>query len=838
MLAFLSLSPSRSTAASAPRTRSIPAPWTPLTLLAALSLVLLALFPRPTSAKGPADRVSVEEGMFTTANLTRAVGPLYYAGHIIDDDATGNSVGDNDDLVEPGETIELYVDIGNAGTQTATSVGVNISTTNPYVTFLFNTSASYGDIVSGAIVRNENDFDFAVDTSTPIGEEILFILNISATNGGPWVDSLVIVVAHDDPSVALVSDQTELVPVSLDINDIGFETTSFTDNWDGVSASFTSSLMALMQFDVVVWYGSGFTSGRLTTPAEIAALEGYLEAGGRLLVTGYDTIGSPDDSLLAELVRSTTVGDGPFESFYTVFDPGHPIANGRWGSFPGGYGLMAAHSDHDYVHADAARGAFPVARFPSGADKIIATDIDPAPASGRIVYWNGNLEARDWLGPPPAPVARIVEREAKPGLPSNEALRDKAIAVTGADLPAAANAAPDVIGLALDEETLATLRPATTGLRAATEHVFPSAAATYTLGSPPYWYNAGDNATETLYTALDVAERGFLHLVISENYLSGATVDMELSINGTVVADFSVDPGASLVEVDCWFPGIAGPEYTVVLQETNTVPLGHGAIVIPPDLSYLTLTRSQHELFRNALAWLGDGATRRDANEVNDTPEQCTPITFGVPMTNVYIDPAGDWDYYCFFANADDGLFADVDADAIGSALDPVLELFESGGTLVAWSDDVHGLDPFLTYVAPVSGIYYLRVRSYGHPCCGGGDYFYELLVDLGPVDTPEIAEASGLIVPGIETVSPLPAAGPFSIMYGVTQGGLPHCLAVYDVAGRLVRTLVSGPSAVGRHRMIWDGRGGDGGIATSGVYFVSLKVGEDRWTEKIMLLR
>jgi hypothetical protein len=804
--------------------------------LTALALTLFAGLPPTVSAKGPADRVSVEEGLFPTTSLIRAVGPLYYTGHDVDDDMTGNSLGDNDGVVESGETIELYVEIWNAGDQTATGLNATISTSDPYVTFTFNTSSTYGDIAPGAFAVNANDFDFDVASSAPAGEIIVFDLSITASNGGPWTDSFVVVVDNNNPTVAMISDQSELLPVAADLGTIGFDVFSLPNNWDGAAASFTSSLATLMQFDIVAWYGSGLGYGRLTTPAEANALESYVEAGGRLLVTGYDTIGSPDDSVLAEIVRSSTVGDGPFEYSYSIVDAAHPIATGPYGFFPNGFELIATYSDHDDVHAIGAAGAVGVARLASGADKIIATDLDPAPASGRIVYWNGNLEAQDWIGPPPSPVAHRVEPEVKPGAPSNEALRASATPVTGAELPAAANLEPTAHGLRLEDATIAGLTRC--GLRQESLWTFPSVSATYAVANDPYWFQAGDQVSEAISTGVSVVEKAHLDLVISENLLTGgASVDLALSLNGTPVGTFSVLPGEFLVSVEFAFPGIPGPSFTVVLSETNTVPAGQGSIVIPTGVSTLTFIRHQHELFRNTLAWLGDGATRLDPNEVNDTPGQCTPILLGVPVSGVYVDPAGDLDYYCLAATAGQGVYADVDASEMGSALDPVLTLLDPGGTPIAESDDVHGLDPFLTFVIPATGTYSLRVRSFGHPCCGGSEFFYTLLVDEGPVDAPGLATALP-IVPGIESMSPVPATGPVAITYGITRDGLPHRLVVYDVAGRLVRTLASGPSMVGRHRAVWDGRSGDGHPSVSGVYFVALGVGEERWTEKVMLLR
>ena len=116
-------------------------------------------------------------------------GPLVYSAHTVDDDNTGESNGNGDGIVNCGETIELYVDLYNQGGSTATGVNATISTSDPYVTWLYNTDSSYPDIPDGGTGTNSNDFDFQVDLSTPDGHVIHFDLDINASNGGPWSDS-------------------------------------------------------------------------------------------------------------------------------------------------------------------------------------------------------------------------------------------------------------------------------------------------------------------------------------------------------------------------------------------------------------------------------------------------------------------------------------------------------------------------------------------------------------------------------------------------------------------------------------------------------------------------
>jgi hypothetical protein len=62
--------------------------------------------------------------------------------------------------------------------------------------------------------------------------------------------------------------------------------------------------------------------------------------------------------------------------------------------------------------------------------------------------------------------------------------------------------------------------------------------------------------------------------------------------------------------------------------------------------------------------------------------------------------------------------------------------------------------------------------------------------------------------------------------------------LRVFDISGRLVRTLLDGYLTAGPRRVVWDGRDTSGRPASSGAYYLRLETAEGVSSRKIMLLK
>jgi hypothetical protein len=71
------------------------------------------------------------------------------------------------------------------------------------------------------------------------------------------------------------------------------------------------------------------------------------------------------------------------------------------------------------------------------------------------------------------------------------------------------------------------------------------------------------------------------------------------------------------------------------------------------------------------------------------------------------------------------------------------------------------------------------------------------------------------------------------------TLGQAEHVtVQVFDVAGRLVRTLVDGSTGPGRHYKVWNGRDDTGSQVSSGVYFYRMKTATFEQARRMVLLK
>jgi hypothetical protein len=134
---------------------------------------------------------------------------VIFRSFIIDDDMEGSSYGNDDGEVNPGETIELPLEVLNLGVETAYGVTGVISTEDTYITILDDTE-SFGDIAPGDSAFCADDFDFKVGVHCPDGHLAMFDLTATDSSDSTWTSEFSILVKA--PSLAFESLEVDDAP--------------------------------------------------------------------------------------------------------------------------------------------------------------------------------------------------------------------------------------------------------------------------------------------------------------------------------------------------------------------------------------------------------------------------------------------------------------------------------------------------------------------------------------------------------------------------------------------------------------------------------------------------
>ncbi|MBC8115690.1 MAG: PPC domain-containing protein, partial [Candidatus Saccharimonas sp.] len=117
--------------------------------------------------------------------------------------------------------------------------------------------------------------------------------------------------------------------------------------------------------------------------------------------------------------------------------------------------------------------------------------------------------------------------------------------------------------------------------------------------------------------------------------------------------------------------------------------------------------------------------------EPNSLPDEAQRVELPVTL-NGQIAGESDLDYYRFNAQAGDVVRVDVAAARLGSALDPIVEVFGPDSRRIAADDVRVGADPVLAFRAPTSGEFRLLVSNVTFR--GGPSYVYRITLSTAPL--------------------------------------------------------------------------------------------------------
>ncbi|MDD3050446.1 MAG: C25 family peptidase C-terminal domain-containing protein, partial [Candidatus Cloacimonetes bacterium] len=148
---------------------------------------------------GNAD-IIVTKPQYQPVITTVTVAPL--AGPYVAIDSYSISSGD-DDIIEYGEIVYLTVTLKNIGTETATSVNMNISESDAFVT-LNDNSESFGNIAVGASVTRTNAFRWTMSNTVPNNHVFTINTNISCVQDS-WTPSMNFTAYRPDINISQVA---------------------------------------------------------------------------------------------------------------------------------------------------------------------------------------------------------------------------------------------------------------------------------------------------------------------------------------------------------------------------------------------------------------------------------------------------------------------------------------------------------------------------------------------------------------------------------------------------------------------------------------------------------
>ncbi|TKJ39018.1 hypothetical protein CEE37_11370 [candidate division LCP-89 bacterium B3_LCP] len=260
-------------------------------------------------------------------DVVQAAVAVGYYDHSVDDDNNGTSSGDNDGIINPGETVELPLTFKNFGSSTtATSVSVTATESDDFAT-LGDDFETFPNISAGSTANSQDDLDIDIAADCPNGHVIQLILD-TQTDQGSWDGLLELEVVSYDMMVRsayATGSDTLLSPGEtsdfvLEVGNIGDKTAS------SLSATVTSLSSYVTVNDDYASFGTvnvGVTATCSGNPFNLTASEetppGFL-ANLEVVFTSSTGATQTDTITIALGVKTMNDPSGPDEYGYYCFD--------------------------------------------------------------------------------------------------------------------------------------------------------------------------------------------------------------------------------------------------------------------------------------------------------------------------------------------------------------------------------------------------------------------------------------------------------------------------------------------------------------------------------------
>jgi PKD repeat protein len=212
-----------------------------------------------------------ESSWISTISLTLHA-PLMELGSYSIDDSGGNGNGN----IDPGETVDILIEISNAGSSDAYNMEADLSCIDPFITIEVGSQA-YGDITAGS--SEQQVFTISASTATPAGH--LIELDVDLSGDLEFSASLMFeeIVGHI-PALVLDMDgngnSADQMMAALEDMEIGVE---YSQVFPEDLSLYTSVFLCL----------GIYSDNHVLTQDEGQKLADYLNQGGNLYMEGGDT---------------------------------------------------------------------------------------------------------------------------------------------------------------------------------------------------------------------------------------------------------------------------------------------------------------------------------------------------------------------------------------------------------------------------------------------------------------------------------------------------------------------------------------------------------------------
>ncbi len=251
---------------------------------------------------------------------------LSYSSISIDDDNVGGTVGDNNDILNPGETVDLSIILQNTGTSlTVSGITGTLTSISPGVSVVSGVQ-SYPNIAVGATASPTSPYRVTVG---PVFNNEPVTLNLAlASSAG--AQNVRIDLTPQAAGVAYVSSSFPDGNNRLDPGDAGTFTVTMLNDGSRALATASAVLRSLNSFvsvsDSLGTYGnvnSGANASNAGNPFAVAALSstpGGYQASMQLVVTDLNGVRDSTNFIMTVGVAAATSPTGPDSYGYIAYE--------------------------------------------------------------------------------------------------------------------------------------------------------------------------------------------------------------------------------------------------------------------------------------------------------------------------------------------------------------------------------------------------------------------------------------------------------------------------------------------------------------------------------------